>query len=52
MVPVLPKNLAAEKGSKNVYSELETLVAFRTSYQYISLKQKLYFSFEDQEEAI
>lgn len=33
-------------------NEVEKLVAFRTSYQYLSLKQKLYFAFEDREEAI
>ena len=33
-------------------NEYEKLAAFRTSYQYLGLKQKLYFAFEDREEAI
>jgi len=52
MLPVLPDKVSVEPESNNYLSDIEKLVAFRTSYQYISLKQKLFFAFEDQEEAI
>ena len=47
MLPVLPEHVAMESGSDQYLTDLEKLVAFRTSYQYISLKQKLFFAFED-----
>ena len=52
MLPVLPENVEAESDSGVMMNEIEKLIAFRTSYQYISLKQKLFFAFEDREEAI
>ena len=47
MLPVLPENVPIEAGSNEYLTDIEKLVAFRTSYQYISLKQKLFFAFED-----
>ena len=47
MLPVLPEKVEVEPESGQELSNLEKLVAFRTSYQYISLKQKLLFAFED-----
>ena len=52
MLPVLPEKVEVEPESGKTLSDLEKLVAFRTRYQYISLKQKLLFAFEDQEEAV
>lgn len=47
MLPVLPEQVPVEPESNEFLTDLEKLVAFRTSYQYISLKQKLFFAFED-----
>ena len=33
-------------------NEIEKWVAFRASFQYLSLKQNIYFAYEDREEAI
>ena len=52
MLPVLPQRVEIEPDSEEYLTVPEKLMAFRTSYQYISLKQKLLFAFEDQEEAI
>ena len=52
MLPVIPDKVEKEIGSGRYLTDIEKLVAFRTSYQYISIKQKLFFAFEDQEEAI
>ena len=52
MLPVLPEKVEIEPGVAKHLTAHEKLVAFRTCYQYISLKQKLFFAFEDQEEAI
>lgn len=52
MLPVLPPRVEEEPDSGKFLTDKEKLQAFRTSYQYIYLKQKLYFAFEDQEEAI
>ena len=47
MLPVLPEQVPVEPESNEYLTDIEKLVAFRTSYQYISLKQKLFFAFED-----
>ena len=47
MLPVLPEKVEIKPETDQYLSSLEKLVAFRTSYQYISLKQKLFFAFED-----
>ena len=47
MLPVLPEAVPIEPESNEFLTDIEKLVAFRTSYQYISLKQKLFFAFED-----
>ena len=58
MLPVLPANLQVQQpGSKMVetMTDFQKLIAFRRSYQYIGMKQKLFFAFEkyeDIEEAI
>ena len=52
MLPVLPDKVETAPESGIYLESLEKLIAFRTSYQYISMKQKLFFAFEDQEEAI
>ena len=52
MLPVIPDKVEKEIGSGRYLTDIEKLVAFRTSYQYISIKQKLFFAFEDKEEAI
>ena len=49
---VLPVLQEITLDSGKALTTKETLQAFRLSSQYISLKQKLYFAFEDQEEAI
>ena len=50
MLPVLPDKVELDDERANgqdCLNEIQKLIAFRTSYQYISLKQKLFFSFED-----
>ena len=47
--PKLPEVLYQEKA---VFKQIEKWVAIRASHQYLSMKQKLYFAFEDREEAI
>jgi len=52
LLPVIPDKVEIELNEGKYLTELEKLVAFRTSYQYISMKQKLFFTFEDPEDAI
>ena len=47
MLPVLPERVLVDLDSNENLDDLQKLVAFRTSYQYISLKTKLLFAFED-----
>lgn len=47
MLPVLPERVLVDLDSNETLDDLQKLVAFRTSYQYISLKTKLLFAFED-----
>lgn len=47
MLPVLPEKVEIKPETDQYLEPLEKLVAFRSSYQYISLKQKLFFAFED-----
>ena len=47
MLPIIPDKLETESESGVYMSEVQKHVAFRISQQYISLKQKLFFAFED-----
>lgn len=52
MLPVLPEEVETEPDSGVFLNQIDKLMAFRSSYQYISLKEKLYFAFESKSEAI
>ena len=49
MLPVVPEKVELDERTNynEFFNDMQKLIAFRTSYQYISLKQKLFFAFED-----